>query len=79
MMVGLSMQVRVSVCLFSVNLVGEGTIWHTRDEDAHKGKRIILLYFHSELNMGGNDIKMIKEFYQGGMSSLWIFSTYTTN
>jgi hypothetical protein len=41
----MGMKVSIGVCLFSVHLVGKGTIRLTRDEDIQKRKRIIYVGF----------------------------------
>jgi hypothetical protein len=50
----------IFVSLFSIKLVGKITIRLMRDENIHEGKRVFLLDFHSDLNVGRNVVKMVK-------------------
>jgi hypothetical protein len=68
MMVGIGIKVSINVIFLPVDLVGEGAIKKTRDENIQKGDRVVLLGFHSELDVGGKDIKMIEERDQVGMA-----------
>ena len=65
---GTDIKVSISVIFLLVELVGEGDIRKTRDEYIQKGDRVVLLGFHSELNVGGEVIKMIEEGDQVGMT-----------
>ena len=56
MVMGLGMKVSVSMSLFSLNLVGKGTIREVRDENMKKGEEFFLFHFHSELDTRGNVI-----------------------
>jgi hypothetical protein len=58
---GLGMEVPVYVSLFPINLVGKGTIRKSGKESIQKRKRILLLDFHGELDMGRDTIKMMEE------------------
>jgi hypothetical protein len=62
------MKVSISMNLFPINLVGKGVIRKTKDKNIQKGNRIILLYFHSKLDMGEKIVKMVKERDQRGVA-----------
>jgi hypothetical protein len=67
-MVGVGIEIFVSVSFLPVDLVGERAIRKTRDENIQKGNRVVSLGFHHELDVGGEAIKMIKERDQVGMA-----------
>ena len=52
-MMGLGMKISISMSLFFINLMGERAIRKARDKNIKKGERVILLNFHSKLNIGG--------------------------
>jgi hypothetical protein len=60
-MVRMGMKVSFGVSLFSIDLVGKGAIKLMRNENIQKGKRVIILDFHSKLDVGENVVKMVKE------------------
>jgi len=61
MLMGLGMKVSICMILLLINLVGERFIRKMRVNNIQKGERVIFLYFHSELDMWGNVIKMVEE------------------
>jgi hypothetical protein len=46
--------------------VGKGAIWKMGDENIQKGKRVVLLDFHSKLDVGVTVVKMVKERHKRG-------------
>jgi hypothetical protein len=68
MMVGTGMKVSIGMSLLPVNLVGKGAIRKMRDKNIQKGDRVVLLDFHSELDVRGKAIKMVEERDQVGMA-----------
>ena len=61
MMVGTVIKVSLYVRFLPIDLVGVGVIKKMRDENIQKGDIVVLLDLHSELDVGGRDIKMIDE------------------
>jgi hypothetical protein len=61
MVVGTSIKVSISVGLLSVNLVGKGAIRKSRNKDIQKGEGVVLLGFHSELDVRGKVVKVVKK------------------
>jgi hypothetical protein len=61
MKVGIEIKVSINVIFLLVYLVVEGAIKKTRDENIQKGNVVVLFGFHSELDVGEKDIKMIEE------------------
>jgi len=55
------MKVSINMSLLPVNLVRKGDITKMRDKNIQKGYRVVLLDFHSELDVMGNVIKMVEE------------------
>jgi hypothetical protein len=49
------------VGLLFVNLVGEGFVRKSRNKDIQKGNGVVLLGFHSELDVRGKDFKVVKK------------------
>jgi hypothetical protein len=61
MMVGTGMEVSISMGLLPVNLVGKGAIRKMRDKNIQEGNGIVLLGFHSKLDVRRETVKMVKE------------------
>jgi hypothetical protein len=51
-----------------IDLVGERFVRETRYDNIQKGKGVFMLGFHSELDVGGNNIEMIDEKDQVGVA-----------
>ena len=67
-MVGIGMQVYISVSLFPINLVGKRAIKKTQNKNIQKGDGVVFLGFHGELDVRGKAIKMVEERDQVGMA-----------
>jgi hypothetical protein len=60
-MVRVGMKVSFGASLFSIDLVGKGTIRSMGDENIKEGKSVLIFNFHGKLDMRGNVVKMVKE------------------
>jgi hypothetical protein len=61
MVVGASIEVSIGVGLLSVNLVGKGDVRKLRNEDIQEEEGVVLLSFHSELDVRGKVVEVVKK------------------
>jgi hypothetical protein len=61
MMVGVGIEVFISVSFLRVDLVGDGAIWKVRYENIYERDWVFLFVFHGELDVGGKVVKRIEE------------------
>jgi hypothetical protein len=57
----MGMKVLVRVIYFPINFMGKSSIRLTQDENIKKRKRVLCLNFDRKLDLGGNDVKIVKE------------------
>jgi hypothetical protein len=57
----MGMKVLVHVIHFPIDFMGKSSIRLTRDENIKKRKRVICLNFDGKLDLGGNDVKIVKD------------------
>jgi hypothetical protein len=61
MVVGTSIEVSICMGLLPINLVGKGAVRKMRNKDIQKWDGVVLLGFHSELDVRGEVIKVVKK------------------
>jgi len=57
----MGMKVLVRVIYFPINFMCKSSIRLTQDENIKKRKRVICLNFDGKLDLGGNDVNIVKE------------------